>query len=152
DAATAVQSGEVKQALLLFRAGSAEPKAVPLGAVTRLEVVDASKIELSNGRYVLQYRGGLMPIVTSLVGSVASEGGQPVLVFTDGERAVGVAVEEILDIVEAALKVELSAVDSGLLGTAVIREKATEVVDIAYHVSEAFRSWFTAKPPRVQKR
>lgn len=150
--ATAMTTGEIKQALLLFRAGSAEPKAVPLGAVTRLEVVDASKIERSNGRCVLQYRGTLMPIVTSLAGSLKEEGGQPVLVFTDGERAVGVAVEEILDIVEASLKVELASGDGGLLGTAIIREKATEVVDISYHVSEAFRSWFTSKPARARKR
>jgi two-component system chemotaxis sensor kinase CheA len=153
DAAGAVvAAGEPKQALLLFRAGSAEPKAVPLGAVTRLEVVDAAKIERSNGRCVLQYRGSLMPIVTSLSGSVREEGGQPVLVFTDGDRAVGVAVEEILDIVEATLRVELAAGDTGLLGTAIVREKATEVVDIAYHVSDAFRSWFAAKPTAVAKR
>jgi two-component system, chemotaxis family, sensor kinase CheA len=150
--ATAMAAGEIRQALLLFRAGSPEPKAVPLGAVTRLEIVDASKVERTNGRCVLQYRGALMPIVTSLVGSLREEGGQPVLVFTDGERAVGVAVEEILDIVEASLKVELTSTDSGLLGTAVIREKATEVVDISYHVSEAFRSWFAAKPSKAQKR
>jgi two-component system chemotaxis sensor kinase CheA len=151
-AASAMTAGEVRQALLLFRAGSPEPKAVPLGAVTRLEIVEASKIERTNGRCVLQYRGALMPIVTSLVGSLREEGTQPVLVFTDGERAVGVAVEEILDIVDATLKVELTSSDSGLLGTAVIREKATEVVDISYHVSEAFRSWFTAKPSKAQKR
>jgi two-component system, chemotaxis family, sensor kinase CheA len=151
-AATAMTAGEVRQALLLFRAGSPEPKAVPLGAVTRLEIVDASKVERTNGRCVLQYRGALMPIVTSLVGSLREEGAQPVLVFTDGDRAVGVAVEEILDIVEASLKVELTSSDSGLLGTAVIREKATEVVDISYHVSEAFRSWFAAKPSKAAKR
>jgi len=148
----AVATGEAKQALLLFRAGSAEPKSVPLGAITRLEVVDSKKFELSNGRHVLQYRGTLMPIVTSLVGSVRAEGNQPVLVFTDGERAVGVAVDEILDIVEATLKVELTSASSGLLGTAVIREKATEVIDIAYHVSEAFSSWFSARPSKAHKR
>jgi two-component system chemotaxis sensor kinase CheA len=151
-AAAVVGGGDTKQALLLFRAGSPEPKAVPLGAVTRLEVVDASRLERSNGRLVLQYRGALMPIVTSLAGNVREEGGQPVLVFTDGDRAVGVAVEEILDIVEASLKVELAAADSGLLGTAVVRDKATEVVDIAYHVSDAFRSWFTTRTARVQRR
>ena len=151
-ASARVADGEVKQALLLFRAGSTEPKAVPLGAVTRLEVVDAAKIERSNGRHVLQYRGALMPIVTSLVGSLREQGGQPVLVFTDGERAVGVAVEEILDIVEASLKVELASGDSGLLGTAVVRDKATEVVDIAYHVSDAFRSWFSPRTAPASKR
>ena len=152
DATQIAAVGEPKQALLLFRAGSPEPKAVPLGAITRLEVVDAAKIERANGRCVLQYRGALMPVVTSLAGGVREEGDQPVLVFTDGERAVGVAVEEILDIVEASLRVELSSGESGILGTAVIREKATEVVDISYHVSDAFRSWFTARPAKALKR
>ena len=51
DAANAVVANrEQKQALLLFRAGSLEPKAVLLGAVTRLEVVDAKNFERSDGR------------------------------------------------------------------------------------------------------
>ena len=151
-AATVVTNVENKQALLMFRAGSPEPKAVLLGAVTRLEIVDAKKIERSNGRYVLQYRGALMPIVTSLSGGLKEEGGQPVLVFSDGDRAVGVAVEEILDIVEATLNVELSSADAGLLGSAVIRDKATEVVDIAYHVSDVFRSSFATRVTKAQRR
>src|SRR3569833_939102 len=49
--------------LLLFRAGSSQPKAVPLSLVTRREEIDARKIELSNGRHMIQYRGQLMPLV-----------------------------------------------------------------------------------------
>ena len=41
----------------------AQPKAVPLSLVTRLEEIDARKIELSNGRHMVQYRGQLMPLV-----------------------------------------------------------------------------------------
>jgi two-component system chemotaxis sensor kinase CheA len=144
--------GDSRQALLLFRAGSDEPKAIPLSAVTRLEVVDTSKIERANGRHVLQYRGALMPIVTSLSAGLKESGGQPVIVFTDGNRAVGVAVQEILDIVEAQLNVELAPAEQGLLGTAVIRERATEVVDIAHHVSEVFRTWFATKPQLASRR
>jgi two-component system chemotaxis sensor kinase CheA len=146
DAANAVVADrEQKQALLLFRAGSAEPKAVLLGAVTRLEVVDAKSFERSDGRCVLQYRGALMPIVTSLVGSLREEGPQPVLVFSEGDQTVGVAVDEILDIVDAVLKFELTASGSGIVGTAVVRDKATEVVDISYHVSDVFQGWFTKR-------
>lgn len=153
DAAGAIVGDrEQKQALLLFRAGSMEPKAVLLGAVTRLEVVDAKKFERSDGRYVLQYRGSLMPIVTSLAGSLREEGSQPVLVFSEGDQTVGVAVDEILDIVDATLKFELTAAGSGIVGTAVVREKATEVVDIAYHVSDVFQHWFTKRPTTQQKR
>ncbi len=67
------------------------------------------------------------------------------LVFSEGEQTVGVAVDEILDIVDAVLKFELTASGSGIVGTAVVREKATEVVDISYHVSDVFQSWFTKR-------
>ena len=50
--------------LLVFRAGSPHPKAVPLSLITRLEEIDAHKIELSNGRHMVQYRGQLMPLVS----------------------------------------------------------------------------------------
>ena len=56
-------SGEQLTSLLVFRAGSAQPKAVPLGLVTRLEEIAIDKIELSNGRYMVQYREQLMPLV-----------------------------------------------------------------------------------------
>ena len=56
-------SGEQLTSLLVFRAGSAQPKAVPLGLVTRLEEIATDKIELSNGRYMVQYREQLMPLV-----------------------------------------------------------------------------------------
>ena len=133
---------EQRQSLLLFRAGSQETKAVLLGSVTRLEMVDVQRIERSDGRHVLQYRGSLMPVVTTLAGSLRAEGPQPILVFSEGEQTVGVAVDEILDIVEAALKFELSASHPGIVGTSVVKGRATEVVDIAFHVGEAFQCWF----------
>ena len=134
-----------KQALLLFRAGSKEPRAIPLGALTRLEVIDAAKIERSNGRCVLQYRGGLAPIVTTLA-DVRAEGSQPILIFSDGERDAGLAVDEIVDIVEADVNVELSSTGSGAIGSAVVDGRATEILDIGYLMSDVFRNWFTKKP------
>src|ERR1700678_3222347 len=63
---------------LIFRAGSAHPKAVPLSLVTRLEEVDATKIEISSGRHMVQYRGHLMPLVTVVPNAtVRTEGVQP---------------------------------------------------------------------------
>ena len=50
-------SREQLTSLLVFRAGSTQPKAVPLGLVTRLEEIATDKIELSNGRHMVQYRG-----------------------------------------------------------------------------------------------
>ena len=46
------------ESMLVFRAGSPQTRAV-LSLVTRLEEVDVAKIETSNGRSLVQYRGQL---------------------------------------------------------------------------------------------
>ena len=132
--------------LLLFRAGTAEPKAVPLSLVTRLEEFDISQIETSNGRELVQYRGALMPLVyVNEYTSRKEEGTQPMLVFSDSGRSMGLVVDEIVDIVEDSLDIEVSADIPGLLGTAVVKGKATEIIDIGYFLPQAFEDWFHRK-------
>ena len=96
--------------LLVFRAGSPEPKAVPLSLVTRLEEIDCRKIELSNGRHMVQYRGQLMPLVrVNDEVKIKREGAQPLLVFSDGGRSMGLVVDEIVDIVEDKLDIQVGS-------------------------------------------
>ncbi|MGY4447163.1 two-component system chemotaxis sensor kinase CheA [Bradyrhizobium sp. i1.3.1] len=89
-----IGSGEQTTSLLVFRAGSSQPKAVPLGLVTRLEELPADKIEFSNGRYMVQYREQLMPLVAMESVTIASQGAQPILVFADDGRSMGLVVDE----------------------------------------------------------
>ncbi len=132
------------QSLLIFRAGSPEPKAVPLSLVTRLEEIEVGRIEHSNGQTVVQYRGHLMPVIIVGSGQVIRDSGrQPILVFSDDRNTMGLAVDEIIDIVEATLNVELRAASKGLLGSAVVRGRATEVLDVAHYVGQVFGRWFT---------
>src|SRR5690606_16071937 len=106
--------------MLLFRAGSPEPKAIPLSLVTRLEEIAVDQIEMSNGRHMIQYRGTLMPLVyMDLDAGPAAEGTQPLLVFTDNERSMGLAVDDILDIVEDRLHIEVGSSQPGTLGSAI---------------------------------
>ncbi|WP_144186962.1 hybrid sensor histidine kinase/response regulator [Elioraea rosea] len=145
-----------KTALLLFRAGGSEPKAVPLGLVARLEEYPIEAIENANGSPVMQYRGKLMPLVPidgGMVGSPGAENGgrtrQPVLVFNDAERSMGLLVDEILDVVEDRLRVELNTHRPGFLGTATIAGRATEVIDITYWLRLAYPDWFARKESEV---
>jgi two-component system chemotaxis sensor kinase CheA len=132
--------------LLVFRAGSPQPKAVPLSLVTRLEEIESRTIELSNGRYLVQYRGQLMPLVRMEEGArLKSEGRQPVLVFSDGGRAMGLAVDEIVDIVEERLDIQVASSHPGVLGSAVINGSATEIIDIGHFLPLAFEDWFRRK-------
>ena len=137
---------EQNMSLLVFRAGSQQPKAVPLALVTRLEEIDCRTIEIANGRHLVQYRGQLMPLV-SIDGEtrVKSEGAQPLLVFSDSGRSMGLVVDEIIDIVEDRLDIEVSSDRPGILGSAVIKGHATEIVDVGHFLPLAFEDWFRRK-------
>jgi two-component system chemotaxis sensor kinase CheA len=141
--------GEQLTSLLVFRAGSSQPKAVPLGLVTRLEEIATDKIELSNGRYLVQYREQLMPLVLMNGVTVQTSGSQPILVFADDGRSMGLVVDEIIDIVEERLHIEVAGSSEGILGSAVIKGQATEVIDIGHFLPMAFTDWFSRKEMRA---
>ncbi|MEP1883273.1 MAG: chemotaxis protein CheW, partial [Roseibium sp.] len=137
--------------LLLFRAGAPEPKAVPLSLVTRLEEFEVSKIERSNGRDLVQYRGALMPLVYINDGDQHKlEGTQPMLVFSDSGRSMGLVVDEIVDIVEDNMNIEVGSERPGVLGSAVIKDRATEIIDLGYYLPQAFEDWFMRKEMDIQ--
>jgi two-component system chemotaxis sensor kinase CheA len=133
---------EATESLLVFRAGSPQPKAVPLSLITRLEEIDARTIEMSSGRPLVQYRGQLMPLIpASDEVRIKSEGVQPLLVFSDQGRTMALVVDEIVDIVEEQLDIELASQRPGVLGSAVIKGQATEVIDIGHFLPLAFEDW-----------
>lgn len=141
--ASGAGGAEDKVALLVFRAHSKEPKTVPLSLVARLEEIDVGSIEYSNGTPVVQYRGQLMPLVTMVSDAkIKSEGRQPVVVFSDADRSMGLVVDAIEDIVEDKLSVELSGEKPGIIGSAVVDGKATEVIDAGHYVNVARSEWF----------
>ncbi len=131
-----------KESVLVFRAGSPQPKAVLLSLVTRLEEIDAKTIETSSGRPLVQYRGRLMPLVPINDDvRIKQEGMQPLLVFSDEGRSMALVVDEIVDIVEDRLDIELASERPGVLGSAVIKGHATELIDIGYYLPLAFEDW-----------
>lgn len=135
-----------KESMLVFRAGQDHPRAVPLSLVARLEEIDISSVETSDGRLMVQYRGALMPLVLADPAmSLRESGNQPVLVFTDRQFTMGLAVDEILDIVEDEMDIKLASDKPGVIGSAVINEKASEVIDVTYFLGLAFPDWLASR-------
>jgi len=137
---TAAETGSEKVAMLLFKAGNGAPKAVELEHITRLEHVESSQIEIMEGRAALQYRGKLMPILTvnsdfsGLLSAQSEEHHiQPLLVFTGEGYAMGLAVDEIVDVIEDHMTIELSADRPGVRGTAIVAGRACEILDVDYY-------------------
>ena len=153
ETASAAVASDATTSMLLFRAGSSRPKAVPLALVTRLEEIDAGKIELSNGRHMLQYRGQLMPLIAMDDSvSIRSEGAQPLLVFSDGARSMALVVDQIVDIVEDKLTIEVAGSIPGVVGSAIIKGHATEIIDVGHFLPLAFADWFRRKDNPMQTR
>jgi len=156
-AAPATAASEERVALLLFRASNqTTPLAVPLSLVARLEDISIAKIESSANGFVTQYRGRLMPLIAmdpdkftfggdkagEPAGQAQTDPTQPVLVFADGDRSMGLMVDAIVDVVHDRLRIEIGAPRPGLLGTAIIDGQAADVLDTGHWLTTAWRDWF----------
>ncbi|MCB9982387.1 MAG: chemotaxis protein CheW [Rhodospirillales bacterium] len=132
-----------KTTLLLFAAGNKTPKAVPLSLVARLENIDVGTIERSGGRSMIQYRGKLMPLMPfDPRVEIGESGEKPVLVFTDGGRSMGIVVDEIIDIKEEYIDMQIDGGQGGLMGSAIIDGKATDIVDVGHFLQSNGNNWF----------
>lgn len=132
--------------LLIFKAETDDPKAVPLSLVTRLEEFDVANVERAGERHMVQYRGRLMPLVyVNPQTAHRTEGALPMLVFAEGERVMGLVVDKIVDIVEDKLELQVDSVAPGFVGSAIIQGKATEVLDVGHYLPLAFSDWFERK-------
>jgi two-component system chemotaxis sensor kinase CheA len=128
--------------MLVFRGGGSSLKAVPLSLVTRLEEIDANTVEWVGGRPLVQYRGRLMPLIPCDDDlALKREGKQSLVVFSDDKFSMGLAVEQIVDIVDERLDIEMVVDRSDLVGSAVIRGRATEVVNVAHYLPLMAESW-----------
>src|SRR3569833_1546162 len=139
DGATPTQSRVSATVDRLLIAGVGDRRvAIPLDMVTRLEEFPADRIERVGAREVVQYRNQILPVLrlANLLDGYSHQEQDPqatvpVVVYTEGDRSVALAVEKILDIVEDSLDDSRRDFgDDGLLGSAVIQQRVTELLDI----------------------
>ena len=83
--------------------------------------------------------------------SLKKEGAQPILVFSDQGRSMGLVADEIIDIVEERLDIEVSSDRPGLLGYAVIKGATTEIIDVGHFLPQAFEDWFRRRDPSAAR-
>nr|WP_243850508.1 chemotaxis protein CheA [Modestobacter marinus] len=144
---TAVQE---RQRMLLAAIGGGRRVAIPLDTVTRLEQVRSETVERVGSREVVQYRGAILPIVRldrhlGAFGDAERETLE-VIVYADHGRSVAIVVEEILDIVDGEASVHSDIDDLGLLGSAVIGDRVTELLDVRAAILAADPAFYTTPP------
>ena len=115
---------KTRVALLVALVGQDRQVAIPLEEVTRLEELPADSIEHVGNRELVQYRDEILPLVR--LGGLPDDGVVAVVVCSTRGRSVGLVVDAIVDIVEGA----------GVLGTAVVQDRITELLDVERAVRE----------------
>jgi two-component system chemotaxis sensor kinase CheA len=134
DTAQAQRDTSDARTLLLFRVGDTDRMAIPLDLVARLEEFPAANVERSGALEVVQYRGEILPLVSvaAYFGAPEPEADQPrqVIVFSEGGRSVGLVVRKILDIVSESFTVSRAASRPGVLGSAVVQQRVTDLIDV----------------------
>ncbi len=119
-----------KTLFLLFHSGSSQ-KAVHLGMVARLEMLPKEKLESVDGRYVIQYRDHIMPLIEYKNGTIDNaEETISIIVFQNENITFGLIVDYFNDIAEEAVQFEQVSKRAGILGMAVLSGKSTEIIDV----------------------
>jgi len=133
-----------QQTLLLLKNPDGGRMAVPLSEVERLEEFPRSAVEQAGRQQVIQYRGTILPLIDVFAllperrdrvrlseadESLAAAGPLQVVVYASGGKDVGLIVGQILDVVDVALEVQGQSSRQGVLGTAVINDRVTELLD-----------------------
>ena len=135
---------------LLLDVGAGRTAAVRLSDVARLESIPAAAVEHVGGRPVVQYGAQILSLVdvagvlapsaaTGVVarGPVGARDAQiPVVVHRAGGQAVGLVVEEILDVVTASALVDPAGRGAGTCGAVVLRGRVTAVLDLAVMLAQ----------------
>jgi two-component system, chemotaxis family, sensor kinase CheA len=132
-----------RQSWLLFRGGQGSRLALPLSAVARLEEFPLNLVEHSGSDEVVQYRGEIMPLLRmSRLLQQEGTGADPlqVVVFNGNGRSLGLVVDRIEDITDEAIQVHDDGRKGFLLGSAVIQQKVTDIVDLQQVVARAAQS------------
>ena len=144
------QRREQMTSLLLLRGPDDSRVAVPLERVARLETVPISQLEEAGGTEVLQYGNAIMPIVhlSTLLPErrlrPRHDDAQPaspdyinLVVLSVRGAQIAMAVHDILDVVDSEIVIRSPGSRAGVLGTLVLQQRVTELLDLDWVVEQA---------------
>ncbi|KJS28508.1 MAG: hypothetical protein VR64_24325 [Desulfatitalea sp. BRH_c12] len=143
-----------KQSLLVFRSGENEQFAAPLGLVERIEKIKRSDIEHVGGKRVIKYRNGSLPLFSidevATVQPLSDQNNLLGIVFMVGGREIGLLAIGPVDALEANLNIDGSTLrQTGIMGSTIINDRTTLLVDIVEIVETLNPQWF--KAPEIRK-
>jgi two-component system, chemotaxis family, sensor kinase CheA len=144
------------QTFLLFCNAPNEQCAVSLDLVQRIEQIKASAVETAAGRRVIKYRGLTMPVFTlgdvATVGPLADKQDMIAIIFNINDKEIGLLATVPVDAAEVNVRVDHTTLrQKGIMGSAIINDKTTLIIDIFELVETVHPEWFTVRPRIADK-
>ena len=124
------------QTLIILGTGTSRRLALPISQVARLEKISKEAVEYADQQEVVQYRGKILPLIrlASFLGLESNDTSEDnllnVVVYNENERSFGLVIDKIIDIVETSLQINHPSAREGLLGSVVIHDRVTDLVDL----------------------
>lgn len=151
DKSKVTAEADERQTLLLFNTGQDVRMAIPLSMVARLEEFSRAQIEHSGDQEVVQYRGQILrlidlskflPTTGALPVSIPPADPMQVVVYSEQGRSVGLVVGRINDIVQQTLTIKSETGRDGIVGSAVIQNKVTDLLDVPGIIRAADKTFY----------
>lgn len=144
-------AGSEKQTLLIFGIGKEGRMAIPLSMVARLEEFKRSDVERSGAQEVVQYRGEIMPLIylSKIFNGnqdYAEKETMQAVVYTQNGKSVALVADKILDIVDEVITVQRGSNRKGTLGTVVVQDMVTDLLDAEAIVRENDPTFYEDQP------
>ncbi|MEM1226938.1 MAG: chemotaxis protein CheW [Planctomycetota bacterium] len=144
------QPGDVAQdvqRMVLLSVSNRDRFAVSMDIVSRIERVEADRIEMLGERPAMQYRGSTLPLISIDEVVKVSEVDRPkqvhIIVFRVYGREVGLISPHLHDICDSDLTSGVQMIrDEGVAGIAVIQETSTRLLDLYGLTKVARPDWF----------
>ncbi len=128
--------GPDRQSFLVVENAVEEYFAIPVGLISRIEKVRADSIQTPGGAQVIPYRRGSLRLFsieqTANVKPRKPGSSVYVVIYRVGGREVGIITSEIIDTVEVGADAidDRTHVQTGIIGSTMIRDRVTLVLDL----------------------
>ena len=135
------------QSLLIFRNSEEEQFSIPLGLVSRIEKIAHNDIEELGSKRVMKYRGETLPLIcindVADVNPLAKTENHLVIVFSLADKEIGLLATSPVDAMTLSARFDDRTLKQpGILGSAIINDHTTLMVDIFGLVEIVNPDWF----------
>ena len=146
-----IRARKDRQSLLIFRNAENEQFAIPLNQVERIEKIKSHDIEEVGSRRTMQYRGGSLSLIrvddVAMVDPIADQDDLIVIVFNVARTTVGLLAIGPIDALELAVDIDdMTLQQPGIMGSAIINDHTTLLVNVFEMVQTLFPEWYEEQP------